>query len=89
MSKAQKNTAPGAKENASGDFAFEKQNYLLMIAGIVVIIIGYMLMAGGGSDDPNKFNPEVLSPRRITLAPIVVLLGLAIEIYAILKKPKS
>ena len=66
-----------------------KRNYLMMLGGIVVIVIGFMLMVGGGSDDPNEFNPEMFSFRRITLAPIVVLLGFAFEIYAIMKKPES
>ena len=60
---------------------------MLMIIGIVLIIVGYMLMAGGKSEDPNVFNgDEIFSFRRITLAPIVVLLGYAIEVYAIVKK---
>ena len=69
------------------DFAFGKENYVLMIAGMVFIIVGYMLMSGGKSTDPNVFNEsEIFSFRRITLAPIVVLLGYAIEVYAIVKK---
>ena len=69
-------------------FAFGRENYVIMLVGIVVIIIGYMLMSGGKSTDPNVFNEEIFSFRRITLAPIVVLLGYAIEIYAIVKKAK-
>ena len=53
-------------------------NYKILIAGLVVIFIGFLLMMGGGSEDPNKFNPEIFSTRRITVAPIVVLLGFAI-----------
>lgn len=61
-----------------------------MIAGLVLVSIGLLLMAGGKSDDPNVFLPEeVYSFRRITLAPIVILLGLGIEVYAIFKKPKN
>lgn len=71
-------------------FLFDKENYYIMFAGLVVIIIGYMLMSGGKSSDPNVFNEsEIYSFRRITLAPILVLLGLAIEGYAIMKKPKQ
>ncbi len=70
-------------------FALGKENYKLMIIGFAVIIIGFLLMAGGGSDDPKVFNPEIFSFRRITLAPIVVLAGFIFEIYAIMKKPKS
>ncbi|HPR33899.1 MAG TPA: DUF3098 domain-containing protein [Prolixibacteraceae bacterium] len=77
-------------EQALGEtFALGKENYRLMIIGLVVIVIGFLLMVGGGSDDPNVFNPEVFSFRRITLAPIVVLAGFLFEIYAIMKKSKA
>jgi hypothetical protein len=81
--------SPAAKQPAvtSDDFAFVKQNYVLMLIGVVLIIAGYMLMAGGKSNDPNIFKgEEIFSFRRITLAPIVVLLGYAVEVYAIVKK---
>jgi hypothetical protein len=69
------------------DFAFVKQNYILMITGVVLIIVGYMMMSGGKSPDPTVFNEkEIFSFRRITLAPIVVLIGYAVEVYAIVKK---
>ena len=71
------------------DFAFGKENYMLMIIGMVVILLGFILMSGGGSDDPNVFNPEVFSSRRITVAPILIMLGFIIEIAAILKKTKE
>ncbi|MEP7168042.1 MAG: DUF3098 domain-containing protein [Bacteroidota bacterium] len=71
------------------DFAFGKINYTLMLAGIGLIILGFMLMAGGKSDDPKIFNPEVFSFRRITLAPIVVMAGFILNIYAIVKKAKD
>nr|HPI55578.1 DUF3098 domain-containing protein [Chitinophagaceae bacterium] len=71
-------------------FLFDKENYYIMFGGLLVIIVGYMLMSGGKSSDPNVFNEsEIYSFRRITLAPILVLLGLAIEGYAIMKKPKQ
>ena len=76
------------KENK--EFAFGKENYVIMIIGLAVIIIGFLLMVGGGSTDPNVFNGEELfSFRRITLAPIVVMTGFVIEIYAIVKKSKD
>lgn len=62
------------------------RNYVLIIAGFVVILIGMVLMTGGGSDDPNVFNYEMFSWRRITLAPILIVGGFAFEIYALLKK---
>jgi hypothetical protein len=70
-------------------FALGKENYKLMAIGFAIIVVGFILMAGGGSDDPNVFNPDIFSFRRITLAPIILLLGFAFEIYAIMKKPKS
>lgn len=69
-------------------FAFSRENYIIMIAGVVIMFIGYLLMAGGGSDDPKVFSEEIFSFRRITLAPLMVILGLIILFVAILKKPK-
>ena len=77
------------KKKQEGEFLFEKKNYLIMIVGIIVIMIGFALMAGGGSDDPNVFNEEIYNFRRIRLAPTIVLIGLAIEIYAIMASPKK
>ena len=79
------------KETDQNDnFALAKENYLYLAIGFVIIIIGFLLMMGGGSDDPNVFNgDELFSFRRITLAPIVVLFGFFFEIWAIMKKPKE
>ena len=71
------------------DFAFGKENYMWMLIGIACIFVGFLLMSGGGSKDPHVFNPDIFSFRRITLAPIVVLIGFLVEIYAILKKTKE
>ena len=69
---------------------FGKENYIWILAGIEVMLIGILLMAGGKSNDPNVFRKEdVYSTTRITIAPILILLGLAIEVYAIFRKPKS
>ena len=62
------------------------RNYVLIIAGFVVILIGMVLMTGGGSDNPEVFNYEMFSWRRITLAPILIVGGFAFEIYALLKR---
>ena len=67
-------------------FAFGRENYVLLAISALVLIIGYMLMAGGKSSDPSVFNEEVFSFRRITLAPIVVIIGYIIGVYAIVKK---
>jgi hypothetical protein len=69
---------------------FGKENYIWIIAGLAVIALGLILMAGGKSDDPNVFNPkEVYSFTRITIAPILILLGLAMEVFAIFRKPRK
>lgn len=77
------------KKNTPKIFMFGKENYYLMAAGLALIIIGFMLMAGGKSDDPNVYSKEIFSFRRITLAPIVVILGFIVEIVAIMRKPKQ
>ena len=69
-------------------FAFGKRNYRFMIIGIIFIALGFILMSGGGSDDPNVFNEEIYSFRRIRIAPLLVITGFAIGIYAILTKPE-
>lgn len=69
---------------------FGKENYVFIVAGLVVMLLGLLLMSGGDSKDPSVFHDnEVYSVRRITIAPIVILLGLGIEVYAIFKKPKA
>lgn len=69
---------------------FTKENYTWMIIGGVVIALGMILMSGGKSDDPNVFNNnEVYSTTRITIAPLLIVAGLLIEVYAIFKKPKK
>lgn len=75
------------QHKTEGEFLFGKKNYMIMILGVVVILIGFALMVGGGSDDPAVFNEEIYNFRRIRLAPTIVLLGLAIEVYAIVANP--
>jgi hypothetical protein len=78
------------KENTSEkqDFAFGKQNYIWMIIGVVVLILGYILLSGGGSEDPNVFNDALFNTRRLLIAPLLIVGGLVIEVYAIMKKSK-
>lgn len=71
------------------EFLFESINYKILLVGIVVIALGFLLMSGGGSDNPNVFNEEIFNFRRIRLAPTTVLIGFGITIYAILKNPKK
>ena len=75
------------KEAAKSEFIFGKKNYKFMLIGLTFIALGFILMAGGGSDDPNVFNPDIFSWRRIRLAPALVLIGFGIEVYAILLNP--
>lgn len=70
-------------------FLFDRTNFYIMIAGLVFIVVGFALMAGGGSDDSNVFNEDIYSFRRIRLAPTLVLIGLGLQVYAILFKSKK
>jgi len=70
-------------------FALGRENYKLMAIGFAVIIIGFILMAGGRSDDPKVFSEDIFSFRRVTLAPLIVLAGFIFEIYAIMKRPRE
>ena len=79
MSKKNKDSDQKKKE-----FLFSKHNYLIMAIGIGFIALGFILMMGGGSDDPNVFNEEIYNFRRIRLAPTLILIGFAVEVYAIL-----
>lgn len=74
----------------TNDSLFGRQNYMWFVAGLIAIALGIILMAGGKSDDPNVFNAgEVYSFRRITLAPLIILIGLALEVVGIFRKPKA
>ncbi|GAB1404618.1 hypothetical protein MASR1M74_17970 [Lentimicrobium sp.] len=93
---AKKNTNPKDKHTRvlpEGDkllmFAFGRENYRLMFIGLAVIALGFILMTGGGSDDPNVFNDAMFNFRRLTLAPLLILTGYLIEIFAIMKKPRD
>lgn len=79
----------GKEVNQKPEFLFGKKNYIIMLVGLVFITIGFIFMSGGGSDDPNVFNEEIYNWQRIRLAPTLVIIGLAIEIYAILADPKK
>ena len=78
-----------AKEKEKADFAFGRINYTLMLSGIGLILLGFILMAGGGTDNPAEFSEDIFSPVRITVAPLLVLAGFVLEIYAIVKKSKD
>lgn len=71
------------------EFLFDKINYKILLIGIGVIALGFILMSGGGSEDPNVFSEDIFNFRRIRLAPTTVLIGFGITIYAILKNSKK
>lgn len=84
---AKKNNTPELQETEKqARMPLSRHNYILMLIGFAAIVVGMLLMMGGGSDDPNQFNYEMFSFRRITLAPILVLAGFAFEVYAIMKR---
>ncbi|MCB0699972.1 MAG: DUF3098 domain-containing protein [Chitinophagales bacterium] len=82
--KAKSNNQPLGNQT----FLFDKSNYMWMIGGVVLVIIGFMLMTGGKNEDPTKFDYDVIySTTRITIAPLLILIGFGIEVFAIMKKP--
>ena len=88
MSKDKKITT--AKTAPVGNTLFSKENYMWMLAGLAVMVLGFILMSGGKSSDPKVFNDDdVYSTTRITIAPLLIVAGLLIEIFAIMKKPKE
>ena len=77
------------KETAVKTSLFTRENYMWMLIGLAVLALGFILMAGGKSTDPKVFNvKEIYSPIRITLAPLLIIVGFVIEVYAIMKKSK-
>lgn len=93
MTKEVKSAHPSAAKKRTDDhpveFAFGKENYILLLIGVALIALGFILMAGGGSKDPKVFNEAMFDFRRLTLAPILILTGFVVEIFAIIKKPKE
>ena len=86
MSNEKKQVKPANNNNN----LFTKDNYIWMLAGLAVMAVGFFLMSGGKSDDPKVFDAnQVYSTTRITIAPILIIAGLVIEIFAIMKKPKT
>ncbi|WP_299777763.1 DUF3098 domain-containing protein [uncultured Formosa sp.] len=77
------------KKLSKDEFIFGKKNYKFMLIGLGIIALGFILMSGGGSDDPNVFSPDIFSFRRIRLAPTLILIGFGVQIYAILLNPNK
>ena len=70
-------------------FIFDKKNYRLLLVALGIIALGFVLMSGGGSEDPSVFNPDIFSFRRIRLAPSLVLIGFGMAVYSIFTKTKA
>jgi hypothetical protein len=82
--------SPAASKETRSFPIFDKENYLWMLGGIVIMAVGLLLMVGGKSDDPNQFHPDqVYSTTRITIAPILIIAGLVVECFALFRKPKT
>ncbi len=77
------------KINDNPKFPIGPENYKLMAIGFGIIVLGFILLVGGGSDDPEVFNPGIFNFRRLTLAPMILLVGFVFQIYAIMKRSKS
>ena len=76
------------KEKEIQTVVFGRTNYILVAVGIVLLVLGYILLSGGGSDDPNVFNPAMFDTRRLVVSPILIVLGFVVEIIAIMYKKK-
>lgn len=74
---------------AKKDFAFGKENFILIAIAVVCIAVGFILMSGGGSEDGVSFNPEIFSTRRVVVAPILTMIGFILVIVGILKNSKG
>jgi len=77
------------KENSKFDFPIPKKSYAYIVIGLGIVVLGFLLMMGGGSDDPNIFDESIFSFRRVTLAPLVVLAGFCFVGWSIMRKPKG
>ena len=75
-----------APQNSPDGFALQRTNYMWMVIGLIILAIGYLLMSGGAAEDPTAFSEEIFNTRRITVAPVVVLMGYGTIFYAILKR---
>lgn len=71
------------------DFVFKKKNYMILIGGLVLILLGIALMIGGGSEDPTRFSEEIFNFQRLTLAPILIVTGFVMGVFAIMYKSKK
>ena len=77
------------KQDVNELFAFHKENYKFLFLGLILLALGFILMIGGGSDDPNVFSNSIFDSQRLTIAPLLLIVGFAIEVWAVLKKPSE
>jgi len=89
MSKNNTTNKNNTPEPKSENFVFGTMNYILLGIGIVLLGLGYILLCGGGSDDPNVFNPAMFDNRRLVVAPLFIVIGLVVEICAIMFRSKK
>ena len=76
-------------QNTNDLFPFHKENYKYLFIGLVLLALGYILMIGGGSDDPNKFSDAIFDTQRLTIAPLLLIAGFAVAMWAVLKRPSE
>jgi len=74
-------------QNTEDLFPFHKENYKYLFLGLILLALGFILMIGGGSDDPNKFSDSIFDSQRLTIAPLLLIAGFAVEMWAVLKRP--
>ena len=86
---ATKAVSKDSDKRHESSFAFGKINYILLIAGVVILFLGYICLSGGGSDDPTVFSDKLFDARRLVVAPILIVGGLIVEIFAIMIRPKD
>ncbi len=84
-----KKEAKNKKQNQENLFPFRKENYKYLFIGLFLLVLGFILMIGGGSDDPNKFSPSIFDAQRLTIAPLLLIAGFAVEMWAVLKRPSE
>ena len=82
-------TKKEVNEKEKKQMPFGRDNYKWVLIGLVFLLVGFILMIGGGSDNPDVFNEGIFCFRRLTLSPILILIGFGIQFYAIMKKPKE
>ncbi len=82
-------TVSSKKKEEDKSFVFNRENYILLLVGLVLMAIGFLLLIGGGSKDPEVFSDALFDFQRLTLAPILIIAGLVVEFYAIMKRPKK